>query len=203
MDISLFRHSISESNTKDVISGAGLDTPLAVEGIAFAQKVSQVFDTTQFDTVYASPLSRAYDTAEILTETGQPIVKDDRLKEIYFGAWEEQDPEPLRQEFPDAFDYFGMLNANYSKYAKNSESYPDLIARVSDFLDEMKAEHAADNLMIVCHGMTIRAIFAAIFKNDIFEYSAVDNVSLSRVHLDEKENFRPRIECYNRILAKR
>ncbi|GAC45609.1 fructose-2,6-bisphosphatase [Pediococcus acidilactici NGRI 0510Q] len=45
--------------------------------------------------------------------------------------------------------------------------------------------------------MTTRAIFAAIFNVDVAEFGIVQNVTLNQIHLDEKDHFKPRLNCYN------
>lgn len=203
MEISLLRHSISAANNLNQISGRGNNSPLAPEGVDYAKKVGQNFNTDQFDLVYASPMIRAKQTAELVTKNREDIIVDPRLSEMDFGSWDGLDPDPLRRDFPDAFDYTGMLNANFANYADESESYDDLIQRVDGLIQELKTGHPAENILIVSHGMTIRAIFADIFGNDIFEYAASENIALNQVHLDENDNFRPRLNVYNRPIVER
>ena len=84
-----------------------------------------------FDKVYTSPLSRA---ARLAAYCGYPsAVRDDRLKEMNMGEWE-------MQRFDDITDahlqewYDDFLNQPTS----GGESFRDLYARVSAFLDEVR-----------------------------------------------------------------
>lgn len=202
MDITLVRHGRSTSNNQNLISGAGIDSPLSEEGVAYAQKVSAVFDESKFDAAFVSPLTRAVQTAEILTKGNLEIVKDPRIEEIHFGAWEAQDPDPLREQFPEAFDYMGMLNEEYSRYAPDSESYQDLVNRVADFVNSLKQDYADKNILVVCHALTIRGFYSAIFHEEMYSFVNVGNVTLNEIHLDEHEGFRPRMNSFNRELVR-
>lgn len=198
MDLTLIRHGRTASNNADLISGAGLNSELSPDGIEYAERVSEVFDENEYDVVYASPLIRAKHTAEILTKGNVEINYDRRLEEIHFGEWEGQSADDLRLKYPDAFDYVGMIADKYNEYSKDSESYDDVIARCDSFLADLKKNHPNDKILIVAHGFTIRAMFAAVFKNDIFEYAAVDNVTKNEIHLEAPEDFRPRMFSYNK-----
>lgn len=201
MDLVIVRHSISVSNHADLISGASNDVPLSDKGIAYAQQVADAYDWGRFDAVYASPMVRARQTAAILTNDRSDVQYDARLQEMDFGDWDGTSAEPIRVEHPDAFDYAGMFNANFSKYAPNAESYDDLLHRAGSFLDDIKKAHPKDAVLVVCHGLTTRALFADATGSDIYGFTAVKNVALSEMHLDHKDDFRARILRFNEQLA--
>ena len=201
MDIAIVRHSISVGNQADLISGADSDVALSQAGIDYAKKVSGVYDWQRFDVVYASPLQRAVSTAKILTQNQEDIQVDARLSEMHFGDWDGLSADPFRITHPDAFDYTGMFNANYSKYAPNSESYAHLLQRSTSFLDMLKDKRPSQSILLVCHGLTIRALFAAALGVDVYSFGAPHNIALSELHLDENDDFRARILTYNQVLA--
>ena len=86
-----------------------------------------------FDRVYTSPLSRCVR----LVEYGgyADAVRDARLLELNFGAWEMQRYEEIRDP---------RLEAWYTDYlhvpATGGESFTDQLHRVSAFLDELRRE---------------------------------------------------------------
>ena len=201
MDLTLIRHSRSTTNAQNLISGPGFDAPLSPDGVAYARAVSEVFDEQKFDAVFASPLQRALETAEILTKGKREIATDPRVEEMHFGQWESQDPDPLRLQYPDAFDYMGMLNKNFSQYAHEAESYDDLVHRVADFVADLKQDYPDKKVLVVCHGLTIRGFFAAIFHAEMDSFVNVGNVTVNEVHLDENEGFSPRLYSFNRELV--
>ena len=201
MDLVIVRHSISVSNSADLISGQSNDVSLSDKGIEYAQKVRQAYDWDRFDAVYVSPLLRTRQTAAILTNHRADIQLDPRLMEMDFGDWDGTSADPIRVAHPDAFDYSGMFNGNYSKYAPNAESYPDLIRRSNAFLKDIEAKHPKDSVLVVAHGLTIRALFAAATLSDVYNFTAVYNVAFNEMHLDHKDNFRARIMHFNERLV--
>jgi probable phosphoglycerate mutase len=201
MDLVVVRHSISVSNTADLISGQSNDVPLSDQGIVYAQQVRAAYDWDRFDAVYASPMIRTRQTAAILTNDRADVQFDPRLMEMDFGDWDGTSADPIRIEHPDAFDYSGMFNGNFSKYAPNAESYVDLLQRSNAFLKDIEGKHPKDAVLVVAHGLTIRALFAAATLSDVYSFTAVHNVALSELHLDHKDNFRARIMHFNERLV--
>lgn len=200
MDLMIVRHSKSVSNHADLISGASNNVPLSEAGEAYAQEVRTAYDWDRFDAVYASPMQRARQTAEILTADRKDIKYDARLQEMDFGDWDGLDATPFRQQYPTAFDYSGMFSEHYSDFAPNSESYADLQARCRAFVDDLKASHAEDSVLVVCHGLTIRGLLSVCLNTDVYAFTAVKNVSLNEVHLDAQDDFRGRLLRFNETL---
>ncbi|WP_127848538.1 histidine phosphatase family protein [Lacticaseibacillus hulanensis] len=201
MDLVIVRHSTSLSNGADLISGADNDVRLSDAGVAYAKKVRGLYDWDRFDAVYASPMIRAIQTAAILTNHRDYVQYDARIQEMNFGKWEGLSATPFRTEHPTAFDYAGMFSAEYSKFAPQAESYAELVARCDSFLTTLKQQHPSDAVLVVCHGFTTRALFAAALHADVYAFTAVNNVALNELHLDPDDNFRARILSFNQVLA--
>lgn len=201
MDLVIVRHSISTDNHAGRVSGAGSNVELSDAGIEYAKKVRQAYDWDRFDQVFASPLQRAKQTAQILTNNHADIQLDPRLSELHFGDWEGADEKQLFAKHPEVFDYAGMFNEKYSDFAPNSESYTDLVVRTKSFLDDILASSADQSILLVCHGMTIRALFAAIFNSQVSKFTTVGNVTLNEVYFDAQSNFDPRLYSYNQKLV--
>lgn len=198
MKLIIVRHSTSKQNLRRLISGGNSNPDLSKQGIALAKQAASYLDESKIDQVYASPLKRAYQTAQILTDYHKKIITDNRLKEMDFGSWDGQDPAPLLKEYPDAFDFENFLSEHYTAYAKGAESYADVTRRCCGFLNDLKENAAGQTIMIVCHGFTIRGLISSLFGSDIMTIGAVRNVSFTEVKLDESSNFKPRLMTFNR-----
>jgi broad specificity phosphatase PhoE len=73
----LVRHGESQGN----VDGSQADTPLSVRGEAQARSLGSILAAEEFALVFASPLVRARQTAE-LALPGAPIVIEPRLREL-------------------------------------------------------------------------------------------------------------------------
>jgi alpha-ribazole phosphatase len=130
MEIFLIRHT-----SVDVPPGVcygQTDVPLKPSFEQEAETVRENLKNEVFDAVYTSPLSRC---TRLAAYCGYPDARrDDRLKEMYMGDWEMQAFDAIKDP---------QLQAWYGDYlhvsTRNGESYQDLLARVSSFLNEVKA----------------------------------------------------------------
>lgn len=199
MKLILVRHGISELNHGDVVSGGSSNPNLTSQGISDIKEISQHLDLDKVDIIYASPLKRAYKTAQLLAP-GKAIHQDKRLMEMDFGSWDGQHANELRKDYPDSFDYMGLFNNNYAKHAQDAESYDDVVKRTNKFLDEIKPANSQKTVMVVCHGVTIRGLMAAIFGLDTAEIMNVKNVAFNEIIFDEDSGWQPRLISFNRKL---
>jgi alpha-ribazole phosphatase len=142
MEVVLIRHT-----SVDVPPGVcygQTDVPLKPSFEQEAEIVRKQLDGEAFDAVYTSPLSRC---TRLAAYCGYPDARrDDRLKEMYMGDWE-------MQAFDDIEDH--RLQEWYDDFlhvpARNGESYQDLLARVSSFLDGLRSS-GHDKTAVFAHG---------------------------------------------------
>lgn len=93
--IILVRHGQTEHNAQKLMQGSGVNSRLNQVGKSEALKLAQSNVLAQFQpaTIYASPLERALETAEIaLGRQREGFVLDERLVERSFGAQYEGKP---------------------------------------------------------------------------------------------------------------
>ena len=86
--LTLIRHGITQGNLDGVYLGSGTDEPLCEEGRQQLRALQAQFVYPQPATVFASPLARALETADILfPEAKNKIILQD-LRENGFGVFE-------------------------------------------------------------------------------------------------------------------
>ena len=142
MDIVLVRHT-SVGVPKGTCYGWS-DVPVAETFETEAAETKKNLGDREFDAVFSSPLTRA---RKIAAYCGWPSpIVDDRLKEMNMGDWEmklfdEIEDENLQRWYDD---YMHLA-------ATGGESFPDLYARVSSFLDELKTK-SYRRVAIFAHG---------------------------------------------------
>ena len=144
------RHGQTQSNANGVIHGA-TDIPLNDVGRVQAAETGKRLRDIKFDAVYASPLSRARETCEIIlkhNKFGGKIKFDDRLKERNFGILEGIELKDPR--------FNGISNANNEKFIQGCETLAQLFGRVGDFLRSLKAK---GNILVVSHCAVERMVY--------------------------------------------
>jgi probable phosphoglycerate mutase len=84
----LVRHGETDWNAEGRYQGQS-DVPLNATGMAQAKALALRLSGERLDAIYTSDLARAAQTAEALAaETGAPIHREPRLREIDQGEWE-------------------------------------------------------------------------------------------------------------------
>ena len=147
----IIRHGKTDWNALLKLQGK-TDIPLNSEGIEMARTAKKQVDKIHFDICYSSPLSRAFDTAQILLEnTSTPIVTDNRLSELSFGEYEGIENTYHNPEYP-----ISVLFNTPEQYvaAKGAESLDSLYQRTGEFLKEevFPKLNCGQNILIVGHG---------------------------------------------------
>ena len=127
MNIYIVRHGQTDSNIIKNRFGGRVDVLLNDVGREEAREVKRNLDGITFDRVYSSPLKRALETAQIISDGN--IIIDDRLIERSNGDLEGR----LRSEITDKIDF---SNEEFIK-KYNIEPDDQIINRVDSFFDEI------------------------------------------------------------------
>lgn len=184
MKLYLVRHGETALNKKGCYYGK-TDAVLSVEGIRQAEYLREIFRGVSFDYAVASPLVRAYNTAQIIMEEReQQIFGDSRLMEQDFGIFEGFTYGELEKKYPEELEQW---NEQFSTYRiPQGESFTDVRRRVEAFLKDIPvgAETREETMLVAAHKGTLGHLFAAMLKlplegywNFVFEqgcYSQVD-----------------------------
>ena len=174
-EIYLARHGQDQDNVDGILNGHR-DQPLTELGISQAQKLAAHIKDTGlvFDHVYASPLQRAYRTAEIITETlGLPKpIREPDLIERDFGIMTGKPVGKIMEICaPD------VLVTNKIKYflsPEGAETFPQLIERAKNILDKLEAQpEDSVKILLVTHGDFGQMIYAAYYNLDWREVLAL------------------------------
>ena len=149
MKLYVVRHGETDWNKEKRLQG-NHDIPLNEAGRSQAEIAREALKAYDFDVVFASPLVRAAETAEIINkDRGKPVFYDYRLRERNFGSCEGK--KRGEYDYTELWDY--EKNFDYG-----GEGIQTFFKRVWAFLDALKALRPAENVLVVCHGGTMRAI---------------------------------------------
>lgn len=153
MNLYIVRHCQTDANKNGVFQGRA-DMPLNEEGKKQAVELAKKFKNIKIDYILSSPLKRAIETANhISEETKTPIKIYKDLIERSFGNMEGKLPT---QEFN--IDLLVDFEANYNK--NNVETIRDLFKRVYSSIEKITHEYSNKNIVIVTHACVAQAIIS-------------------------------------------
>jgi len=119
---------------------------LTEKGRKEIERAAEELKKEKIDLVFASPLPRTRESAEIVAkELGLDIVFDERLREIDLGIYKGKPKEQYIKEF---------LEKEGSFYRKPSggESWNEVKERVKSFLEELEEKYKDKRILIISHG---------------------------------------------------
>lgn len=160
MNVYFVRHGQSVGNLKNIHQGP--DVPLSPNGKKQAKTIAKRLKEIPIDIIYASPFTRAKQTAEIISkELGLAIEHWDQLTE----RKRPTELEGLHTDDPKAIEIKNQLAQNWLrkdwKYS-DEESYKELIDRSQDVVNHLLKKHKKQNVLCVSHGAIVKAIVASM-----------------------------------------
>jgi probable phosphoglycerate mutase len=151
----LVRHGETDWNRDGRWQGHS-DTHLNDAGREQARRVAA--DLGSVDVIYASDLTRARETAEIIAaDLGLDVRTDARLRERSFGAWEGLSMPEIEEQFGDALARWRLGDGPGADDAEPFEAFAE---RIREFVDEVLTRHPDEAVLVVSHGGSIRVIHA-------------------------------------------
>ena len=155
--IYFIRHGQSEGNLNHLFLGH-TDLDLTDLGQKQAERVGEYFKDIPVDAVYASDLLRAYHTACPLAKAkGLPIVKSEKLREIFAGEWEGGEWDEIHKT------PMGQIWWNDTGNARpvGGESVGELQERVLEEVSRIARENEGKTVCIFTHFTPIYALRTA------------------------------------------
>ena len=179
----LVRHGSLDQQYDGCYIGSS-DLPLSREGMSEAEALGSLLKTWDIDFLYASPLLRARQTVEqmSLALPEVPVIYENLLREIDFGAWEGLTFSQILKNDPDEA---GRWAAHEDAFAfpggETLGNFHDRIRRIKQML--LASEY--ENILLVSHGGVILNLICNIL--DIGSRNAlslkVDRGSVSTLSL--------------------
>ncbi|ALP52886.1 alpha-ribazole phosphatase [Candidatus Tenderia electrophaga] len=114
-----------------------------------------------WDRVITSPLQRCAGFAEEFAwQRSLPLVVDERLQEMHFGAWEGLPAADIMAHTPDALARFWNDPEQHS--APGGEPLALFRARVLEAWGDITRQYAGERLLLVTHGGVIRVLLSHV-----------------------------------------
>ena len=184
----LVRHGQSVANLEERFAGHS-DFFLTDLGRQQARLAGEYLlrEHIRLDAVYASDLSRAWETGCIIAEMqGLTPIPTPALREIYAGAWEGKKFTDLQTEFPESF---GLWLQNIGRSAcDGGESIAQVRRRVSAAVQAIAAENEGHTVLLASHGAAIRSLEAelrGLSPDEVKDLPWVGNASLTFIEMEQ------------------
>ena len=153
------RHGQTEWNVAKRFQGQR-DSPLSELGQRQASAAAAFLAEAGVETLYASPLGRAWKTAEVIARrVSQDRISESRLMECGFGDCEGMTLEDIETAYPGKTAW--READKWHRCYPDAESYLDVSRRVGAFADEKLAEALKVDGPVICvvaHDMVNRCL---------------------------------------------
>ena len=170
MKIYIARHGQTKWNTEKRMQG-WLDSSLTLKGIEDAKKLGKSLEHVEFDSIYSSPLGRAYDTAKYIRGNRDiEIIKMESFKEMNFGKWEGMFDSVVRESYPEEHKNFWKQPHLFK--TDQGEDFESLIMRVKvAFQDLIESKvQSSENILLVTHTCVIKSILSIVNNYELKDF---------------------------------
>lgn len=194
----LIRHGATQLTAEDRFSGAA-NVFLSEEGRAQAERLALRLADDEIAAVYASPLDRTVETAEILARPlGLSITLRDGLREISHGHWEGMTRRDVEAQFSE--EYIAWETDPFTFAPDGGESGISVLARALPVIREIVVGHQDKNVIVVSHKATIRLVLSSLLGFDERGYrDRLDQAPACLNILDFKDTVHARLMLFNDI----
>lgn len=150
------RHGQSIGNLNGRYLG-NYDGELTELGREQARRAADFLKDEQIDAAYSSDLIRAYETGAIIAEKhGLVPIKEQRLREIFAGKWENMEFTKIAELYPG--DWSVWQNDAFSSRPTGGEAVTELKQRVTEAIWQIAFENDGKTVLIATHATPIRAL---------------------------------------------
>lgn len=161
----LARHGETVWNLEGRIQGHR-HIPLTERGRAQARQLAERLNGQGAGPVYSSDLGHALATAQELADaSGAEVRPDALLREFSYGDWEGLTMEQAKANNPDIYA-IRITGRNTDYAAPGGETTIELLERVGQFTAAARKRHASEDVTVVAHGGTIRAVAVCLLGLD-------------------------------------
>src|ERR1700732_1911731 len=192
----MVRHGATILSAEDRFAGA-TDVPLSDEGREQTRRLAERLSRERIAAVYASPLGRTIETAQILAAPHKLDVQAwEGLREISHGRWEQMTRREVEEKFPE--EAAEWEKDPYTFAPLGGESGLAVTARALPALIELVRKHAGQHILVVSHKATIRLLLSSLLGFDPRRYR--DNLDQNPAALnivDFKDPSHARLTLFN------
>ena len=164
----LVRHGATTSSEENRFSG-DVGVELSAHGRAQAQRLAERLAQTKIDAAYASPMSRALDTATIVASPhALDVVECDGLREISHGHWEGLARSEVEERYAE--EYAAWETDPFTFAPTRGEAGVAVMARALPVIRQIVVDHPGCSVLVVSHKATLRLILSSLLGFDARGY---------------------------------
>jgi broad specificity phosphatase PhoE len=189
LTVYLLRHGETFYNADGNRYCGATDVGLTEKGIRQAHSAAVLLKNLSFDSVYSSPLQRAYNTARIASGTDS-VITDKRLTEASFGSWEGKTRSEFVSENPGLWNSWAAA-PDHTRAGGSGDTAMEVVERVNDFFDQKQKEHPDGTILVVAHNAVNRFYMAWKLGMPLKNYRQLvqENSAITMFQLDENAEF--------------
>lgn len=162
--VSLVRHGATVSSAEDTFNGE-TDVALSDAGREQARALGRRLSGERIDAFYASPLSRAMETARLVAAPHEAeVVPVSGLREVSHGRWEGKLRTEVEGLHPE--EYRRWESDPFSFAPEDGETGLAVTARALPALLGIVRSHSGGRVLVVSHKATIRLLIAVLLGID-------------------------------------
>jgi broad specificity phosphatase PhoE len=192
----MVRHGATVLSAEDRFAGA-TDVALSEEGRKQTRRLAERLSGENIVAVFASPLGRTVETAQILAAPHKLEVQTrDGFREINHGRWEQMTRREVEKRFPE--EAVEWEKDPYTFAPVGGESGLSVTARALPALIELVREYQGKNILVVSHKATIRLLLSSLLGFDPRRYrDALDQKPAALNIVDFRDATRARLTLFN------
>jgi broad specificity phosphatase PhoE len=196
--IFLARHGATVLSAEDRYAGS-TDVALSDEGRAQAKALGARLAREPIAAVYASPMSRAQETARLIVASrGLDVAAVPDLRETDHGHWEGKTRQEIQTAYPD--EYARWERDPFTFAPSHGETGLQVLARALPAFLSIVGRHPAASVLVVSHKATIRLVIGELLGVELRGYR--DRLDMSPCGLnilDLKGGAEARLVLYNDV----
>ena len=163
--ITAIRHGETAWNADTRIQGH-LDIPLSDVGRRQAERLAQALSDEPITAIYASDLTRAWETAQYVARVlGKEVIEEKGLRERGFGEFEGKTFAEIETLLPEQSLRWRKRDPGFAP--AGGESLIVLRKRVLDAAERLAAKHPGELIAMVGHGGVMDVLYRAATRVDI------------------------------------
>ena len=192
----LVRHGATAATGEDRFAGS-TGAELSEEGRWQAARLGERLSQHNLAAIYASPFSRALETARIIAGHCrlEPIPRDG-LREIGHGHWEGMKREDVERQFGP--EYAAWEADPFTFAPAGGESGVAVLARALPVIREIVTAHPGGQVLVVSHKATLRLVLSSLLAFDPRGYrDRLDQSPACLNVVDFKDPVRVRLMLFN------